>query len=83
MSELKKMLLLLMGIPLFIGGLISTLNGFQREMNIIDWLVSDLAPNLPSQVGDVVRMVAIYLLIFFTVGLSASIEKLAKKYSLD
>jgi hypothetical protein len=44
--NLKKLGLLglLIGIVLFINGVINAIEDFELQMNIVDWLVTDVAP---------------------------------------
>ena len=80
-SGLTKLAVIsLLGIPLFLSAIVGILNSFQDEMNLVDTLVTDVAPNLLSQQGDLVRVVAIFLLLVFCIGLPVSIELAAKKY---
>ena len=81
--ELKKLGLigLLIGIPLFLSGVISALNDFEGQMNIIDWLVMDIAPSLPPQQGDLVRIIAIGLVVLVPTTLLVTIERLANRYT--
>ena len=76
----KKGILLIVGIPLFLGGLVSILNKFESNLNFVDWLVSELAPSLPPNLGDIVLVLAICLLIYFMELLPKSIEWLTRKY---
>jgi hypothetical protein len=71
----------IIGIPLLIYGIKGALEDFESQMNLIDWLVMDVAPSLSSTVGDLVRVLAICLLIFFATALPATIERLAKEYT--
>lgn len=76
----KSLIILLIGIPLFIAGLIGALNNFESDMNVVDKLVTEVAPALPPKQGDAVRVLAICLLVFFCTALPVGIENLAKKY---
>jgi hypothetical protein len=76
----KGLIFVIIGIPLFIWGVISALNTFKTKMNIIDWLVTKLAPKLPPLWGDLIRVLAIGLLILFVFSLPKAIEELASKY---
>lgn len=69
-----------LGIPLFIWGVISALKKFSNQMNFVDWLIVKLAPSLPPELGDLVRVISVVLLVFFAFGLPTVIAKLAKKY---
>lgn len=72
------MLVFFIGIFLFIQGVISALQTFKFNMNIVDWMVTDLAPKLPPPAGNIIITVAAYLVIFFFKVLYENLEKLLK-----
>ena len=81
--DLRKLglVVLIIGIFLFLNALVNTLENFESDMNLIDWLVMDVAPSLPPEQGDLVRVLAINLVILVPTALLVSIERLARRYT--
>jgi len=69
---------LIIGILLFVNGLVNALNSFESNMNFIDWLISDVAPSLPPRIGDYVLILGLVLFIYFFNVFGEALDKLDK-----
>ena len=56
--------------------IITALKDFESNMNLVDWLVSDLAPKLPSYLGDIVVILALGLLLYYAEVFEKALNKI-------
>jgi hypothetical protein len=69
---------LIIGIMLFVNGLVNALNSFESNMNFVDWIISDVAPSLHPQIRDYVLMLGLALFIYFFKVLGEALNNLDK-----
>jgi len=69
---------LIIGILLFLNGLVNALNSFESNMNFIDWLISDVVHSLPPRIGDYVLILGLVLFFYFFDVFGEALDKLDK-----
>ena len=60
-----------------VAGIVLTLNNLESNLGFIDWLITKIVPALPSQLGDLAIVLAIYLFIRFFGLFEKALDKLS------
>ena len=59
-----------------IVGIVLALNNLESNLGIVDWLIMKVAPALPSQLGDLVILFALFLFLHFLGLFEKALDKL-------